>query len=82
MRLLLDAVALRRKPSRPRCIASLQEKPRRCSLATESDVFSEEVRQLLYTVFSQNVLIQILYSCSFRSGTIKSTTHRLNHGYF
>ena len=29
-------------------IASLQEKPRRCSLATESEVFSEEVRQLLY----------------------------------
>lgn len=29
-------------------IASLQDKPRRCSLATESDVFSEEVRQLLY----------------------------------
>ena len=48
MRLLLDAVALRRKPSRPRCIASLQEKPRRCSPATENEVFSEEVRQLLY----------------------------------
>ncbi len=29
-------------------IASLQEKPRRCSLATENEVFSEEVRQLLY----------------------------------
>ena len=29
-------------------IASLQEKPRRCSLATEIEVFSEEVRQLLY----------------------------------
>ena len=29
-------------------MASLQEKPRRCSLATESGVFSEEVRQLLY----------------------------------
>ena len=30
-------------------IASLQEKPQRCSLATESEVFSEEVRQLLYS---------------------------------
>jgi plasmid stabilization system protein ParE len=29
-------------------IASLQEKPRRCSLATENEVFSEEIRQLLY----------------------------------
>ena len=29
-------------------VASLQEKPQRCSLATESEVFSEEVRQLLY----------------------------------
>lgn len=29
-------------------IASLQEKPQRCSFATESEVFSEEVRQLLY----------------------------------
>ena len=29
-------------------IASLQEKPRRCSLATENEVFSEEVGQLLY----------------------------------
>lgn len=29
-------------------IASLQEKPRRCSLAIENEVFSEEVRQLLY----------------------------------
>ena len=29
-------------------IASLQEKPRRCPLATENEVFSEEVRQLLY----------------------------------
>ena len=29
-------------------IASLQEKPRRCSLAKEKEVFSEEVRQLLY----------------------------------
>ena len=64
MQLLLDAVALRRKPSpqawnkllakqhfrlqRPRCIASLQEKPQRCSLATENEIFPEEVRQLLY----------------------------------
>ena len=29
-------------------IASLQEKPRRCSLATENERFAEEVRQLLY----------------------------------
>lgn len=29
-------------------IASLQEKSRRCSLATENELFSEEVRQLLY----------------------------------
>ncbi|MEM9214851.1 MAG: type II toxin-antitoxin system RelE/ParE family toxin [Cyanobacteria bacterium P01_F01_bin.150] len=29
-------------------IATLQEKPRRCSLAVENDVFPEEVRQLLY----------------------------------
>ena len=29
-------------------IASLQEKPRRCPFAVESEVFSEEVRQLLY----------------------------------
>ncbi len=29
-------------------IASLQEKPRRCALALENEIFSEEVRQLLY----------------------------------
>lgn len=29
-------------------IGSLQEKPRRCSLATEHELFTEEVRQLLY----------------------------------
>ena len=29
-------------------IASLQDKPRRCPLATENEVFSEEVRQLIY----------------------------------
>ncbi|MEH2295752.1 type II toxin-antitoxin system RelE/ParE family toxin [Nostoc sp.] len=29
-------------------IASLQEKPRRCALAIEHEVFSEEVRQLFY----------------------------------
>ncbi|WP_017653900.1 type II toxin-antitoxin system RelE/ParE family toxin [Fortiea contorta] len=29
-------------------IASLQEKPRRCALALEYEVFSEEVRQLIY----------------------------------
>ncbi|AFY34178.1 type II toxin-antitoxin system RelE/ParE family toxin [Calothrix sp. PCC 7507] len=29
-------------------IASLQEKPRRCILALEHEVFSEEVRQLIY----------------------------------
>ena len=29
-------------------IASLQEKPQRCSLAIEHEVFTEEVRQLLY----------------------------------
>ena len=29
-------------------IASLQEKPRRCSLAIEHEVFTEEVRQLIY----------------------------------
>ncbi|MEM9275103.1 MAG: type II toxin-antitoxin system RelE/ParE family toxin [Cyanobacteria bacterium P01_F01_bin.143] len=29
-------------------IASLQEKPRRCSLAIEHEVFNEEVRQLIY----------------------------------
>ncbi len=29
-------------------IATLQEKPRRCGLAIEHDIFPEEVRQLLY----------------------------------
>lgn len=29
-------------------IASLQEKPRRCALALEHEVFSEEVRQILH----------------------------------
>lgn len=29
-------------------IATLQENPLRCSLAVECDIFSEEVRQLLY----------------------------------
>ncbi|MEA5568301.1 type II toxin-antitoxin system RelE/ParE family toxin [Anabaena sp. UHCC 0399] len=29
-------------------IATLQEKPHRCALAVEHEVFSEEVRQLLY----------------------------------
>lgn len=29
-------------------IASLQEKPRRCKLAVEHEIFPEEVRQLLY----------------------------------
>lgn len=29
-------------------IGTLQEKPRRCALAIENDVFTEEVRQLLY----------------------------------
>jgi plasmid stabilization system protein ParE len=29
-------------------IATLQEKPQRCALAFEQEVFSEEVRQLLY----------------------------------
>jgi plasmid stabilization system protein ParE len=29
-------------------IATLQEKPRRCSLAVEHEIFSEEVRQLLH----------------------------------
>ncbi|NEQ69795.1 MAG: type II toxin-antitoxin system RelE/ParE family toxin [Symploca sp. SIO2D2] len=29
-------------------IATLQEKPRRCALAVEHEIFSEEVRQLLY----------------------------------
>ncbi|WP_442941059.1 hypothetical protein [Nostoc sp.] len=29
-------------------IAFLQEKPRRCALALEHEVFSEEVRQLFY----------------------------------
>lgn len=29
-------------------IASLQEKPRRCALALEHEVFSEEVRQFFY----------------------------------
>ncbi len=29
-------------------IATLQEKPRRCGLAIESEIFSEEVRQLLH----------------------------------
>lgn len=29
-------------------LATLQEKPRRCSLAIENNVFPEEVRQLLY----------------------------------
>jgi len=29
-------------------IATLQEKPKRCGLAVEHDIFPEEVRQLLY----------------------------------
>lgn len=29
-------------------IATLQEKPQRCALAVEHEIFSEEVRQLLY----------------------------------
>lgn len=29
-------------------IATLQEKPRHCSLAVEHEIFSQEVRQLLY----------------------------------
>lgn len=29
-------------------IATLQEKPRRCNLAVEHEIFPEEVRQLLY----------------------------------
>ncbi|MDJ0734584.1 MAG: type II toxin-antitoxin system RelE/ParE family toxin [Nostocaceae cyanobacterium] len=29
-------------------IATLQEKPRRCALAPENDVFTEEIRQLIY----------------------------------
>ncbi len=29
-------------------IATLQEKPQRCALAVEHDIFPEEVRQLLY----------------------------------
>ncbi|MBE9197710.1 MULTISPECIES: type II toxin-antitoxin system RelE/ParE family toxin [unclassified Nodularia (in: cyanobacteria)] len=29
-------------------IATLQEKPRRCNLAVENEIFPEEVRQLLY----------------------------------
>lgn len=29
-------------------IAALQEKPQRCALAVEHEIFSEEVRQLLY----------------------------------
>lgn len=29
-------------------IATLQEKPQRCTLAVEYEIFSEEVRQLLY----------------------------------
>ena len=29
-------------------IASLQEKPQRCALASDNEVFSEQVRQLLY----------------------------------
>lgn len=29
-------------------LATLQEKPRRCPLAIENDVFPEEIRQLLY----------------------------------
>jgi plasmid stabilization system protein ParE len=29
-------------------VASLEENPRRCPLASEADAFSEEIRQLLY----------------------------------
>ncbi|HEY9608185.1 MAG TPA: hypothetical protein V6C93_02410 [Allocoleopsis sp.] len=32
-------------------IATLQEKPRRCALAVEHEIFPEEVRQLLYGKF-------------------------------
>jgi len=41
-------------------IATLQEKPRRCSLAVEHEIFSEEVRQLLYGK-SKNIY-QILFT--------------------
>ena len=34
-----------------RAIQTLTELPRRCPLATESDAFSEEIRQLLYGEF-------------------------------
>jgi hypothetical protein len=35
-------------PACRRHIATLQEKPHRCSLAIEREIFPEEVRQLLY----------------------------------
>jgi phage-related protein len=35
--------------------ATLQEKPRRCALAVENDVFPEEIRQLLYGKKQQSV---------------------------
>jgi len=36
-------------------LATLQEKPRRCALAVENDVFPEEIRQLLYGKKQQSV---------------------------
>jgi len=44
-------------------IATLQEKPRRCSLAVEHGIFSEEVRQLLYGK-SKNIY-RVLFTIAF-----------------
>lgn len=41
-------------------IATLQEKPQRCSLTVEQNVFSEEVRQLLYG--KNNNVYRVLFS--------------------
>lgn len=42
-------------------IATLQEKPQRCKLAIENEIFPEEVRQLLYGK-SQNNIYRVLFT--------------------
>ncbi len=59
-------------------MASLQEKPRRFSLATESEVFSEEVRQLKMILemkisLKERSQIQDIVVCR-----LKTTVHKLS----
>ena len=41
-------------------IATLQEKPQRCVLAVEHEIFSEEVRQLLYGRAKNGLCVKLL----------------------